>query len=437
MLPKNGLKISNAGMPLMSERSCVFAFFSSPVPGHLLPMASIAKQMLERGERVIYFTIPDAAPFLEKMGIPTQSFGEVSFPYGSWPTAWKGVSSTVGAIAALKTILIHRKIAASSCKELPHLFRKHSITHLVIDQNQFQGRTIAEFCGLPFIHVTCTVPMNHSQDFNFGPVSESWSPLNGRFNFLKRLRNRLAFLSIDISMLPVTLSTLPLLLRKSLPLRLRLRQTFCESLTIVGLTPSLNWSWTPKELTYVGSLIPNQPSAETQVAESKPFIYVSLGTISTGLDWLYTEITEALEELDVEFVVSRGQWLGGSAEPRKHRHGLSVQFANQLETLKRASLFINHAGINSVVESLSLGVPLLLLPITNDQPGMAARAESAGVAVTLDRSHWKKQHLKNVIEKMLQDPSLRSRAIEVQNEIAALGGASRAAQLIVEWARHK
>jgi zeaxanthin glucosyltransferase len=44
-----------------------------------------------------------------------------------------------------------------------------------------------------------------------------------------------------------------------------------------------------------------------------------------------------------------------------------------LELLKRATVCITHAGLNTVLESLAQGVPQLAIPITYDQPGVAAR----------------------------------------------------------------
>src|SRR2546422_7887921 len=55
-----------------------------------------------------------------------------------------------------------------------------------------------------------------------------------------------------------------------------------------------------------------------------------------------------------------------------------VEFAPQLELLKRAALCITHAGLNTALECLSNGVPMVAIPITNDQPGVAARIEWTG-----------------------------------------------------------
>jgi len=65
-----------------------------------------------------------------------------------------------------------------------------------------------------------------------------------------------------------------------------------------------------------------------------------------------------------------------------------VSYAPQIEVLRRSSLCITHAGLNTVLESLSNAVPMLALPITNDQPGVAARIanKKSGVVISPDQA---------------------------------------------------
>jgi zeaxanthin glucosyltransferase len=54
-------------------------------------------------------------------------------------------------------------------------------------------------------------------------------------------------------------------------------------------------------------------------------------------------------------------------------NAIVVSKAPQIELLKRAALCITHAGINTALESLAQGVPMVAIPIGFDQPGVAAR----------------------------------------------------------------
>ena len=50
-----------------------------------------------------------------------------------------------------------------------------------------------------------------------------------------------------------------------------------------------------------------------------------------------------------------------------------VKYAPQLDILRRATLMLNHGGLNSIKECIYFGVPMLVFPGINDQSGNAAR----------------------------------------------------------------
>ena len=52
--------------------------------------------------------------------------------------------------------------------------------------------------------------------------------------------------------------------------------------------------------------------------------------------------------------------------------------------LPHCDLFIGHAGLNSVKESISYGVPMLLLPFFGDQHFIARRCQELGLGTILD-----------------------------------------------------
>jgi hypothetical protein len=71
-------------------------------------------------------------------------------------------------------------------------------------------------------------------------------------------------------------------------------------------------------------------------------------------------------------------------------NAIIVKRAPQLELLKQSSVCITHAGLNTVLEALSQGVPQVAIPVTHDQPGVAARGDcptgTAGESTTCARS---------------------------------------------------
>jgi hypothetical protein len=86
------------------------------------------------------------------------------------------------------------------------------------------------------------------------------------------------------------------------------------------------------------------------------------------------------------------------------------------------ALTITHAGLNTALESLSQGVPMVAIPITNDQPGIASRLEWLGVAEVVAPSRLSVQRLGAAIQRVLREPAYREKARRYQQEIAHLNG---------------
>jgi UDP:flavonoid glycosyltransferase YjiC (YdhE family) len=109
---------------------------------------------------------------------------------------------------------------------------------------------------------------------------------------------------------------------------------------------------------------------------------------------------------------------------------LLVDYAPQLELLKRASLCITHAGLNTVLESLTNGVPLVALPVTNDQPGVAVRIRTKRMGDFLSTSELSTERLKDLIQRVLSDPEYRKNAKSIARAIESTNGMASAAEQI-------
>ena len=107
-----------------------------------------------------------------------------------------------------------------------------------------------------------------------------------------------------------------------------------------------------------------------------------------------------------------------------------VSKAPQIELLKRAELCITHAGINTTLESLALGVPMVAIPVGFDQPGIAARIVYHGVGKSLPVASMNTENLSGAIQEVLGNPSYRDTARRFQRTIAQTHGLDRAADVL-------
>jgi zeaxanthin glucosyltransferase len=165
----------------------------------------------------------------------------------------------------------------------------------------------------------------------------------------------------------------------------------------------------------------------------KPLIYASLGTLVNGLYDVYTHILEAVAPLeDVQVVLSVGKNIHPESLGPIPSNTIVVRSAPQIELLKRAALCITHAGLNTTLESLAHGVPMVAIPIGYDQPGVAARIAHHGAGEFIEVDELTTDRLRGLIEKVLQDPSYCERAGYFQKVISKTRGLDVAADIIEE-----
>src|SRR4029077_4692054 len=163
----------------------------------------------------------------------------------------------------------------------------------------------------------------------------------------------------------------------------------------------------------------------------EPLIYASMGTILNGRVDVFRTIVAALaKHKDLQLVLSVGEQVDPQEIGPVPNNAIIVKQAPQLELLKQASVCITHAGLNTVLESLAQGVPQVAIPVTYDQPGVAARIadKKTGVVTSLDK--LTAPHLSTLLDEVLNDSTYRNNARKIQKAVAETNGLSRAADLI-------
>ena len=162
----------------------------------------------------------------------------------------------------------------------------------------------------------------------------------------------------------------------------------------------------------------------------KPLIYASLGTLQNQLLWLFEKIAAACIDLDAQLVISLGGGTPADSLSELPGNPIVVSYAPQLELLKRASLTITHAGLNTTLESLSNGVPMVAIPIANDQPGVAARIAWSGAGEVVPLKKITVENLSQAIKQVLTTDSYKENALRLQESMMQSEGAKQAADII-------
>jgi len=162
-----------------------------------------------------------------------------------------------------------------------------------------------------------------------------------------------------------------------------------------------------------------------------PIVYVSMGTLQNGVTETFRAIAASARKLkNLQFVLAIGNQITPEQIGETASNVLTVAYAPQIELLKRSSLCITHAGLNTVLEALASGVPLLAIPITNDQPGVAARIAHKKVGLVISQDNLSSSDLPAQITHAVEDSTLRANAGKLSGSICKTDGLAMAAALI-------
>jgi MGT family glycosyltransferase len=164
---------------------------------------------------------------------------------------------------------------------------------------------------------------------------------------------------------------------------------------------------------------------------TKPLIYISLGTVINQNVDFYRQCFAAFKNMDVQVVMSVGKKTDIKSLGDIPQNFIVRNFVPQLEVLQRAALFITHAGMNSVQEGLYYNVPLLLVPQQDEQRFVAQRIEGLGAGVMLHNTTPTSKDLYEVARRVLENAGYRDAATKVGESLRSAGGYPRAADEVL------
>lgn len=163
------------------------------------------------------------------------------------------------------------------------------------------------------------------------------------------------------------------------------------------------------------------PPTWKKALPAAPTIYFTLGTVfNVESGNLFERVLAGVRDLPINLLVTVGWEINpqelGPQPPNVH----ITQHIPQTKVLPHVDLVISHGGSGSVMGSLAHGRPMLLIPMGADQPLNAARCATLGVAQVLDPIQATPADVRAAVTTILQTPSYRHAAQQLQSEIAAL-----------------
>jgi zeaxanthin glucosyltransferase len=398
-------------------------FICLNLPGHLNPMTTLARRLQERNHDVVFLYSSGAA------GLPFVSGPEKDQIDGRIPDLSKMQGEdalkfgTGVVLAQTETIL----------KSLPDVVQANGVDALVIDTVQLYAELGAMRLGMPYIHVSNALHLDFS---GYTPICYYDWPHQTTTSALARNREGVAK-------------------------RVRMVDSANAGIRAYAQSAGLDVDWNnpsatisklawitqcPQEFDFESSHWPAQfhhtgPFHDGMGREKldfpwerltgEPLIYASMGTILNGrLDVFRAIVAGVAKHKDLQLVLSIGDQLDPEQIGPVPKNAIIVKRAPQLELLKQTSVCITHAGLNTVLESLAQGVPQVAVPVTFDQPGVAARIAHHQTGVVTSLEKLTADHLSTLLGEVLTNSIYRDNAGELQKAIARTSGLSVAADLV-------
>jgi MGT family glycosyltransferase len=383
---------------------------------------------------VVVFTVADGARKLAGLPLAVVTIGADAFPPGAVDQAYADLGRLSGGAGLRFSIDYFRREQAMLFAELPAVVPTAGIQVLLVDQVSPAGGAVAESLGLPFVTIANALPINREPAVP--PYFTDWRPSPAPWT---RWRNRLGNALLDRLTAPLWQDLQQQRHHLGLPRHQQREGVHSPLLQLAQLPASLDFprERLPSHFHYVGRLA--DPSGQEPLLrdavpfpwerlDGRPLVYASLGTLQNGRPEIFAQIAEACAPLDLQLVISLGN--PAITPPKLPGDPLVVAYAPHQRLIERSTLVITHAGLNTTLTALGCGVPVLAIPITNEQPGIAARVAHSGAGRALPVRQLSVASLTAMVAEMLTNPAYRTRARELQAEAQAAGGVATAADWI-------
>ncbi|MED2040105.1 glycosyltransferase [Bacillus wiedmannii] len=384
-----------------------------PGEGHINPTLAIVSELIQRGETVVAYCIEDYRKKIEATGAEFRAFENFLSQINIMERVNEGGSPV--------TMLSHMIEASERIvTQIVDGTKGDKYDYLIYDNHFPVGRIIANILQLPSVSSCTTFAFNQYITFNDEQKSrqidendpiyqsclagmEQWKERYGMdCNSLYDIMNHPG----DITIVYTSKEYQPY------------SDIFDESYKFVG--PSIA---TRKE---IGSF-------PIEDLKNKKVVFISMGTVFNEQPELYEKCFEAFKGIDATVILVVGKKININQFKDIPYNFKVYNYVPQLEILKHTDVFVTHGGMNSSSEALYYGVPLVVVPVTGDQPLVAKRVAELGAGIRLNRKELTPELLREAVKKVMDDATFKEKSRKVGESLRDAGGYKKAIEEIEKF----
>ena len=381
------------------------AVFVGPAHGHINPTLAVSKELVSRGYRVTY-AIPEQ--FLDSLRDTGADY--VSYKVSRPQEGFTSNADRAARCAPDFSLNVRLSLAAHE------RFKEDKPDLILFDNTDISGALMSRNSpGVPSIKLFPSFAHNESFPFSMG----GWDSGD---NWVERLVVQ--------------------------PIDDALPDEGIGGYLVNNVSP-LNIVFIPKffqyrndtfdeRFSFVGPTIYERPFYEKWAppAGAKDVVLISLGTVLNAQPGYFQACIDALKHLDIHVVMTVGSGLDITRLGEIPNNFEIRPFISHLDVLPHTKAFVGHGGMNSTMESLYYGVPMLLAPQDGHQRLIAMRIAELGFGKMLSNELLTPTKLAESLIVLLDDKTLIGRVKKIGMEMRNTNGAQVAAG-IVERVHHE
>jgi len=387
-------------------------FFCIPAHGHTNPTLEVVKELISRGNEVWYYSYNIMREKIQSTGAKFISCDD----YDMEKKLNAKDSTRVGKDLAFSTkLLVDTTLALDEkvCREMEEI----KPDCIVADSMALWGKAVALKLGIPFVSSTTTFAFNQYSarimKQGFKDLVKMLLSMPKTSKQVKRLKDKGFPVNSIIDIIGNDDNTNTIVYTS--PEFQPCSETFSEKYAFVG--PSI------------------RPSTEEIEKKKEKLIYISMGTVNNDMMPFYRSCISALKETDYQVILSVGN-LVSVEEFGEIPENISVySHVDQVAVLEKADVFVSHCGMNSVSESLYFGVPIVMIPQTSEQKGVAERVRQLGAGIKVDKK--KGTAVLNTIKEIWDNENYKKIAVKIAEDFRKCTGAKGAAEKILKVCEEK
>jgi MGT family glycosyltransferase len=392
-----------------------FVFLNLPARGHINPTLPIVSELATRGHEVHYFTAEEYRRIVESAGAKFHLLAALQ----RIRTADVSSSEPPGdkQIAMMPFVMAHQ--STKVVPELVETIQALKPNCLVYNVLSLWGRLIGQILDVPAVA--------------FRPFH---GPRMHRSVMAPFASDRLARLAAaadrELEQLAQSFGRIPRTLHELI--------SDTEDLTLIFMPREFQaegQSFDQRFLFVGPSLIETPPERWPfeKADDSNPLrVYVSLGTLRNNDPEFYRRCFLAFDSSEWQVAMSVGAQIDLAALTPIPENFHVERFVKQAALLKNVDVFVTHGGLNSTMESLYLGVPMVVVPGIGEQRLTAGRVQELGLGVVLQQETLTAEILATTTRKVALNPDIRTRLRAMQSLTRMAGGFKLAAEAIIDFA---